>query len=425
MSKDKKTIYLMLDSNAYFQNRYLESPSGLWLKELGEDKNIKIVLPSIIEMESRSHLETDLKNNLESLNESMRFIQYLNKASASFIEEFKGYQEDYKNLTIGRINKFFTNDFFIREDNFNLHTHLVFKDYFSGEGNFRNEKSRKDIPDSFIYQSLKHFQDEIFFICKDEDLKSKAKLLPNVRILTSIEEFLELKEIKVHIDKYKNEKINQKKKDYLKTHFIENVLTKTSREIFDEFLTRNISYRSLKIKEGGQFRTKMISMVNNFKFPKVNDLNISLIPNDSISIKFKTPLDCILNDIFIGTFGHQLQNMIRHKMSNFIADEYVPLNFINSDSSDWSSRFTINTVNDENLKGSYFLADYNPYKSYSLIVEITLQYTDEGFDVTDLMASASGSAIMFETDSSHIVPRAMQNPLSKNLKLIDISVVDE
>ncbi len=141
MKEKNEVIYVLLDSNVYYENRFLETPSGQWLREFAEDQNIRIILPLIVEMESRSHLRADLEKHLLHLGESIRFLQTLDHVPFAFLEIFGFYQEDYKQYMTSKIDIFFSSKFFLKVNNFNSHSHMVFDDYFKGEGCFKSEKT--------------------------------------------------------------------------------------------------------------------------------------------------------------------------------------------------------------------------------------------------------------------------------------------
>lgn len=79
--------------------------------------------------------------------------------------------------------------------------------YFSGLPPFSKPKSREDIPDSFIYESLKTISDDsgkIYFVCADNNLRKSCDNIQNIKGLKSFSELFDLPEFKTIInEKYK------------------------------------------------------------------------------------------------------------------------------------------------------------------------------------------------------------------------------
>lgn len=67
----------------------------------------------------------------------------------------------------------------------------VLDSYFSGGSPFSGPKSRKDIPDAFIYEELKNLacKYEVDFVCGDNNLRKHCENLENVQCYDSLKEF--------------------------------------------------------------------------------------------------------------------------------------------------------------------------------------------------------------------------------------------
>lgn len=116
--------------------------------------------------------EKNVKNQLSILSEKIDL----------FKEKYKKQNEEY------------WKNFFLKAniDDFDCKmSERVLNAYFDGDSPFSVPKCRKDIPDAFIYESLKKLTNEyeIVFVCADHNLRSKCAELTNVTGYESLSDF--------------------------------------------------------------------------------------------------------------------------------------------------------------------------------------------------------------------------------------------
>lgn len=86
------------------------------------------------------------------------------------------------------------------------HGELVMSSYFLGQAPFLEPKSRKDIPDAFIYQALQTISDKFgktYFISDDENLRTSCDRITNVVGLKTFSDLFDLFDFQPINDNYK------------------------------------------------------------------------------------------------------------------------------------------------------------------------------------------------------------------------------
>jgi len=174
MSKDKEVV--VLDTNTLSSNPKRNSANFKALLKLSKNNKIDIKLPYIVKMEfvtqqiekckefstSYRKLQTDIDKQSFSPNDIFEKSEDINKDILQKCEniekEFDLWCEEY-NIDVLPLN---TND-----------TENVFQSYFNAQPPFKTLKSRKDIPDAFIYENIKKLCKDynIHFVCNDKNLK--------------------------------------------------------------------------------------------------------------------------------------------------------------------------------------------------------------------------------------------------------------
>ncbi len=201
---------IALDTSIFRKDRKLENFDLLLLKKLSKLNLIKIHIPWIVYKESTSHNFIDTNTTIDKMTKDLqnfdkrgiafREVIVLRKISKQLksINLFKSVEDHWKE--------------FINESNAILHpldnTHgeIVMLSYFNGDKPFPVAKSRKDIPDAFIYQALitiSKSYSPIIFIAEDKNLREACNLINNINSISSFDELYKLKEYEPIEKKYK------------------------------------------------------------------------------------------------------------------------------------------------------------------------------------------------------------------------------
>ena len=143
----------------------------------------------------------DVKNQLLILAEQIDFLK----------EKYKEKNEEYW-------KKFFQ---YAVIDNFDCEmSENVLNAYFEGESPFSSPKCRKDIPDAFIYETLKKLANkyEIIFVCADKNLRCKCNELKNVTGYESLSDFENSEYAQLINERYKQIEQSHSKIEYVLLH---------------------------------------------------------------------------------------------------------------------------------------------------------------------------------------------------------------
>ncbi|MFH7014174.1 PIN domain-containing protein [Flavobacterium sp. FlaQc-52] len=175
-------MVIVIDSTEYRQDRSLNKTDLAYIKDLGSKELIKLHIPWFVYKESTTHsvleIETELskiKNTLASLDKRgiAPIDSKIAKDISKSVENFrKGIKDSNKKLW----------DDFIKDAKAKLHkfdekhSTSVFESYFNGGKPFKSLKSRMDIPDAFIYITIKKLakKEIVHLISGDKNLRDKC-----------------------------------------------------------------------------------------------------------------------------------------------------------------------------------------------------------------------------------------------------------
>jgi hypothetical protein len=205
-------MIVVVDSTEFRRDRTLNKQDLAYLKDLGSKKLVKIHIPWFIYKESATHaileLETTLnkaKNQLASLDKNGIHPDDIPKVRQMIkqVDDFRtGVKDSNKKLW----------DSFIKESNATLHpfreNHAleVFEAYFDGGKPFKSIKNRADIPDAFIYMTIKELakKDEVHLISDDTNLRDKCGSEKNVIVHKDFDSFFNTSKLQVISLQYQN-----------------------------------------------------------------------------------------------------------------------------------------------------------------------------------------------------------------------------
>jgi hypothetical protein len=142
-----------------------------------------------------------------------------------------------------KIKQFIQDEFekWIKETNTIRHkidlakTKKVFNAYFNGLEPFPTVKSRKDIPDAFIYETVKELNtstENLYFICEDGNLKKSISKLGNIEVFSSLEKFIESNIYQILL----KEDIISEKFDLIKSKIPKH------NNVLEKYIEKNIEY---------------------------------------------------------------------------------------------------------------------------------------------------------------------------------------
>ncbi|MBL7909899.1 MAG: hypothetical protein JNJ41_02445 [Bacteroidia bacterium] len=181
MAKEK--LHIAIDTNWLRRDLTFSKPDMLQLKELSKLHLIKLHFPWFIYKECTS-------NNIDAINIAINgsitkisYLDYkgLHKDDHESFKKIADEMELLKTKVQASVEKVWAE--FIAETDSNLYqfepsdSKIVFENYFEGNSPFSSLKSRKDIPDAFIFESLKKISKKfkIHFVVEDGNLYNKCK----------------------------------------------------------------------------------------------------------------------------------------------------------------------------------------------------------------------------------------------------------
>lgn len=191
-------INIIIDTSVLRQDRGFLKPDVLLLKKLSQLGLIRIHIPWIVYKESvsQNYLEA-----LEIIQKASKDIGSLNKKGLGKTEHYSllvitAQLDEIKSLVNASVHKHW--DDFIDESKIVLHEikdehgKKVMSSYFKGEPPFPKVKSRKDIPDAFIYEAILSIREsigDVSFVCEDNNLREAISKIDGTAVYTTFSDF--------------------------------------------------------------------------------------------------------------------------------------------------------------------------------------------------------------------------------------------
>lgn len=207
---DVRKMNISIDTSILRRDRKLESSDILLLGKMSKLGLLKLHIPWVV------YRETTTQNYLECKAIIEKIVKDLNTLDKKGIGEgehlkFKKLAKqieaiDIETSTLKHWNDFIKDSKAILHKIDEKHGELVMTSYFLGQQPFPEPKSRKDIPDAFIYQGLltiSHKYGHLHFICDDTNLRESCDRITNVTGLKGFSDLFDLPEFKIISDKYK------------------------------------------------------------------------------------------------------------------------------------------------------------------------------------------------------------------------------
>ncbi len=210
---------IIIDTSILAQDRGFLGSDFLFIKQLSKLGFLKIHIPWVVYKEITSQ---NIRESEKALQDARKKILSLGKKGLSEedyceLKEIADTLEKKKGALESSIEKnwndFITESKAILYDINDEDGRLVMSAYFLGDKPFPAPKSRKDIPDAFIYESIKSIKKKIgkiHFICADNNLRKAVNELDDCIGFESYSEFYKSDEyikIKEEYDKKYSPKI--------------------------------------------------------------------------------------------------------------------------------------------------------------------------------------------------------------------------
>ncbi|MGF1803707.1 PIN domain-containing protein [Aliivibrio sifiae] len=196
-------IKIVLDTNILHQEG-LGSTRFQVLKRLIKSGAVSLIIPEIVIEEFKSKTSDQANEDLKKIQSAIDSMHRKNIFDRDAYEV-----KELVNFTSHSINSIDKNIESWLYDNqvdiypiANTSIEVIFKNYFSGSGAFRNKKQREDIPDAVIYDCIENLSlnENIIVIAKDGALIEAINKLKKVTIYKNLSEVLEIKVLKETIE---------------------------------------------------------------------------------------------------------------------------------------------------------------------------------------------------------------------------------
>ncbi|MBW8015009.1 MAG: hypothetical protein FVQ82_02405 [Planctomycetes bacterium] len=188
---------LVLDSQVFISSFGRYDSAFLALERLCKKEVIKLHVPNLVKEEFVTHYAIDKKN---ILNKSLKNIRELDK---SHFKEFLNLSNTISTLTEAKagMEEYLRAKFVIWLQEMNASescvseadSKSVFEGYFKGNPPFKNIKTRKDIPDAFIYENIKNLSEitlSLYFVSGDKKLRETVGQLQNADAYETLNEVI-------------------------------------------------------------------------------------------------------------------------------------------------------------------------------------------------------------------------------------------
>lgn len=201
---------IVFDSSILRRDRKLESFDLLLLKKLAQLNLIQLHIPWIVYQEITSHNLLDASKSIQNMSRDLKNFsnrgiaikeQIQLKAIAKQLDEI-----DLQQSILTHWDVFLKESKAVLHELENSHGKLVMTSYFEGKLPFPEPKSRKDIPDAFIYECIKtilHNYSPLVLIADDNNLRKASDKIEGVTAVASVEELYALPEFQPLMTKYK------------------------------------------------------------------------------------------------------------------------------------------------------------------------------------------------------------------------------
>ena len=191
--------HIVLDTSIYREKPRLDSKEFSLLQGIASSKKITLHVPYVVEREFTSFLENEQREKLQQVitasSRALRFDPY-GSVSKQLQVQLEHLETELATLVEERSEAFIR---WLKKANAVRHpltreqAHKAMEAYFRGTPPFKKSRERKDIPDSFIFQSVlelqRNYGRDLAVIVKDSNLASSIQDT-DIQCWSSLREFL-------------------------------------------------------------------------------------------------------------------------------------------------------------------------------------------------------------------------------------------
>ena len=212
---------IIIDSTELKKDRGLNKSDISLIKDMGAEKLLVLHIPYFVYKECSSSSIENIKTELNQIKSNLKSFNRKGMGESDFAEARK-IEKDISKLydNVENSNQELW-DNFVLESNSILYEFdekdsiEVFGAYFTGDKPFKSLKSREDIPDAFIYQTIKKISQtsKVYLVSGDKNLREKCVDLKNVVIFPTFDELYKDSDFIKLQQKYDKLKFNQRVAD--------------------------------------------------------------------------------------------------------------------------------------------------------------------------------------------------------------------
>jgi len=198
-------IHVVLDTSIYRGKPRLDSPEFKALGYLAKKECVCIHIPYVVEQEFVSHLYHEHVKKVDRTVKSLSGLINHKKANemvpelSQSLDKIKDNKEELSEETKEEFIAWLDSTGAIRYDFSDTEAIDALNAYFYGKAPLKQPKNRNDIPDSFIYQSVKtlydKYGDSLHFVVNDGNLRSACEA-DGVTVYESLSDFIAIDEAK-------------------------------------------------------------------------------------------------------------------------------------------------------------------------------------------------------------------------------------
>lgn len=189
---------IVIDTSILRKDRGFLNSDILLIKKLSKLDLIKLHFPWIVFKESTTQNLLDVN---ASIDNAIKEISSLNRKGihkddfdklGKISNDLNIIKSDIENSINRHWESFIIDSKAILHEIDECHGKKVMNSYFLGLTPFPNPKSRKDIPDAFIYEAIRSINDKygkVYFICDDNNLRDSVDKNDDCNVYKSYEEF--------------------------------------------------------------------------------------------------------------------------------------------------------------------------------------------------------------------------------------------
>jgi hypothetical protein len=203
-------IHVAIDTSGTEKNRSTDDANYKALKRLVDANEITIHVPYIVEREIETQEKEFYLERSRALLSSLKKFNNIKKSHGLHATFNQIYQQVFSLKETINADAISFSQSWLQGLNCNIHpltnqqSTLAWEAYFNGTFPLTSPKNRMDIPDSFICRSIEDILNQVTIltlIAKDNKIVNTFKSKQNIKIYSTLRDFLESSEIQVILEK--------------------------------------------------------------------------------------------------------------------------------------------------------------------------------------------------------------------------------